>query len=321
MACSLWRLGNFWTALLLTLSVLFYFDVFLSVAHVTNMARHVKTLSQQGLPASSANGSPPSSDPKASLAAKMLENNVDLADRCVMFSWICVLTWTTLVLIYFGGVLRLYSVVVEEVAFSILDVASKAMYASSLGYSHVKFGYNSEMFTAHLLYIERKATMQRRRFLRYVMHEVRVPLNTVHLGIETIALKVAEDLVKQEEEEEYALSTLIKQTQLGISTMSATLDDALSFAAIEEGRFDLQTAAFEVVAVLSQAFKAFEAAAADKGVKLVVTANSDIPSWLIGDGRRLSSVVQNFASNAIKFSPAGSTTTLKIVANRSRARA
>ena len=47
------------------------------------------------------------------------------------------------------------------------------------------------------------------------MHEVRVPLNTVHLGIETLALQL-EDQVNDEED---PIVDLIKQTQLGISTM------------------------------------------------------------------------------------------------------
>ena len=40
-----------------------------------------------------------------------------------------------------------------------------------------------------------------------------------------------------------------------------------------------------------------------KKLKLVCEVNKDVPEFLIGDGRRIASVVSNLVSNAIKFSP------------------
>ena len=44
----------------------------------------------------------------------------------------------------------------------------------------------------------------------------------------------------------------------------------------------------------------------------MIDVAESLPCRLVGDGRRLCSVVQNFASNAIKFSRAGSTVTLRM---------
>lgn len=90
--------------------------------------------------------------------------------------------------------------------------------------------------------------------------------------------------------------------------MSETLDDALSFAAIEEGRFEIDRESFDVREVFGKAVNLFEIPASEKNLALNLTIAKGVPALLVGDGRRLASVIHNFISNAIKFSQDASIT-------------
>tara|TARA_B110000971_G_scaffold189388_1_gene199717 strand:- start:59 stop:415 length:357 start_codon:yes stop_codon:yes gene_type:complete len=70
------------------------------------------------------------------------------------------------------------------------------------------------------------------------MHEVRVPLNTVHLGVEALAQIPEHSTVGDSSPSNHPQNEAICEIRHAVKTMSNTLDDALSFAAVEEGQFD-----------------------------------------------------------------------------------
>ncbi|EGB02893.1 hypothetical protein AURANDRAFT_26825, partial [Aureococcus anophagefferens] len=140
-----------------------------------------------------------------------------------------------------------------------------------------------------LLQFEVEATTQRRRFLRYVMHEVRVPLNAVRLGVRAIS-----DYIQE----------VVEVVEASISCMSETLDDVLSFASIEEGRFTLHRKPFAVRDLVDQAVATHAPSARERGVALVTRVDDRLlDAWFDGDARRLGACVSNFVSNALKFTP------------------
>ncbi|KAJ1458261.1 hypothetical protein M885DRAFT_96678 [Pelagophyceae sp. CCMP2097] len=235
---------------------------------------------------------------------------LERSERRVSLCFSCSVTWSLFALVYVGGALRLYSERVEMTALDILDVMSKALYAAALGKSHLE-SMSPAKTLERLLSLERFATDQRRAFLRYVMHEVRVPLNTVHLGIHAIHVEL--QTAAEHRLPAPVLATLtdveaiLGEVKQSVTVMSATLDDVLSFAAIEEGRMDLNWAPFCPSKTFRAALDMFAGAAAAKGITLVLEADPAHADFLRGDGRKLAAVVHNFVSNAIKFSATGTT--------------
>lgn len=97
--------------------------------------------------------------------------------------------------------------------------------------------------------------------------------------------------------------------------MLALISDLLDFAAIEEGRLVLDALPIQVGAWLAQSLSGMRLLAARKGIAVEVSVAADVGSAVV-DPRRLDQVLANLFSNALKFSPAGTTVTVRVARNR-----
>lgn len=94
--------------------------------------------------------------------------------------------------------------------------------------------------------------------------------------------------------------------------MSDTLDDILSLQKIEEGKFELEMKPMSVRVILSKLHSVFKCGLSAKKAFLEIAISSRVPAIMMGDACRLEHVIANLVSNAIKFSPSGSTITVKV---------
>ncbi|MEO5374418.1 MAG: ATP-binding protein [Alphaproteobacteria bacterium] len=129
-------------------------------------------------------------------------------------------------------------------------------------------------------------------FIANVSHELRTPLSALVGFIETLQGTARDD----PEARERFLPIMHDQTL----RMARLVSDLLSLSRIEldehtqpEGRVDLARIAADVAA-------AFEIKAREKGVRLVVTADADLPP-AAGDADQLTQVMTNLVDNAIKY--------------------
>ena len=144
-----------------------------------------------------------------------------------------------------------------------------------------------------LLLAEISANDSRREFLRYVFHEVRVPLNSLMLGLDVISQNVLNDSGND--------AVLIMKESANF--MADTLDGVLSMHQIEEGKMELSCIPFSVRPMLERAVATVQGSANTKCITVTVDISDDIPRAVIGDKFRLEHVVANLLSNAIKFTP------------------
>lgn len=84
---------------------------------------------------------------------------------------------------------------------------------------------------------KKKAEESRLMFLRYVFHEVRVPLNSVALG-----LQLLQDSSSNFSEEDRETISLMREAT---GFMAETLNDVLSLQKIEEGMLELELKPFQ----------------------------------------------------------------------------
>lgn len=148
--------------------------------------------------------------------------------------------------------------------------------------------------------------------------QVRVPLNAVKLGL----AYVTDTLSRHEREQESGIDAedtdvedVLRIMDSSIDVMSETLNDVLSFAAIEEGRLSLNCDCFNVTHMLEKTVAAHRSSAKDKNVALELVVDSALSQLrLYADHRRLGGCVSNFISNAIKFSKDGIDATVNVVA-------
>ena len=144
----------------------------------------------------------------------------------------------------------------------------------------------------------RKANNSRRAFLKYVFHEVRVPLNSICMGLQL--LQESETIVDEDRE-------TVEMMKEATHFMSETLNDVLSIQKIEEGKLDLHFEPFNVSDVLNTVKLSLRNQITAKGVVLECTISASVPNGLNGDRFRVEHVLANLLSNAIKFSMEKST--------------
>jgi signal transduction histidine kinase len=80
----------------------------------------------------------------------------------------------------------------------------------------------------------------------------------------------------------------------------------LDISKLENGKLDLEHEPFRMEALAKQVVQMYAAKAKSKGVKLLFSFDQEIPEVLIGDENRLSQILLNLISNAIKFTDHGS---------------
>ncbi|MFZ2989403.1 CheR family methyltransferase, partial [Ideonella sp.] len=132
-------------------------------------------------------------------------------------------------------------------------------------------------------------------FLANMSHEIRTPMNAV-LGLSRMVLQgeLPADARQQ-------LSKVHEAAQ----ALTRILDDVLDFSKIEAGALRFEERAFALDQVLSGVRSLFSANAQEKNLLLTVEEPLGVPDLLVGDPFRLSQVLNNLVSNALKFTTQG----------------
>jgi signal transduction histidine kinase/ActR/RegA family two-component response regulator len=159
--------------------------------------------------------------------------------------------------------------------------------------------------------VEHQHEAARQEMYRFVFHELRVPLNSIILGLEQLE---AEHNACSEHAAATAIvpaggqgaspsaDTLHMMKQAG-GTMLNLLSDLLDVARTEAHAFAVVTQPFSLHNAVRDAVRSLDVCATSAHVQVTARSGDGVPDWVYGDERRLLQVLANFISNAIKFSP------------------
>ena len=151
----------------------------------------------------------------------------------------------------------------------------------------------------------KRATELKSRFLAYMSHEFRTPVN----AIRSIARLLSDRVDGPLTEEQAKQVDFIQSTATEFAEM---VDDLLDLAKIEAGRVDISPAWFEMVDLFSALRGMFKSVLINPGVTLVFEEPVGLPR-LYTDDRKLSQILRNFIANALKFTTQGE---VRVVAHR-----
>ncbi len=143
----------------------------------------------------------------------------------------------------------------------------------------------------------RKATELKSRFLAYMSHEFRTPISAIRSIARLLSDRVDGPLTPEQEKQVGFIDTTA--TELG-----ELVDDLLDLAKIEAGRVDISPAWFEMVDLFTALRGMFRPVLHNPSTALIFEEPEGLPK-LYTDDRKLSQILRNFVSNALKFTPHG----------------
>ncbi|MEX2363876.1 MAG: ATP-binding protein, partial [Balneolaceae bacterium] len=140
-----------------------------------------------------------------------------------------------------------------------------------------------------------KSTHAKSDFLATMSHEIRTPMNAI-LGMT--------HLLKQDSPRKDQLEP-INILDFSSKTLLSLIDDILDFSKIEAGKIEFEKIEFELDKLVSVIAETFKITAENKGIDLKIVVPQDTPNLLIGDPARLTQILNNLLSNALKFTEEG----------------
>ena len=136
------------------------------------------------------------------------------------------------------------------------------------------------------------------QFLANMSHEIRTPINGI-IGMNTMLLDELDD-GNIEDVRQYAVNiNSASQTLLSI------INDILDISKIESGKMELVMVEYEIFSVLNDCYNMTFSRAAEKGLAFEMDIDSNMPSVLYGDEIHIRQIINNFLSNAVKYTPSG----------------
>lgn len=143
----------------------------------------------------------------------------------------------------------------------------------------------------------KEASELKSRFLSYMSHEFRTPLGSIRSIARLLLDRLDGELTAEQEKQ-------VRFIQGAALELTEMVSDLLDLAKIEAGRISVSPGWFDMVDLFAALRGMFKPLLAHTAVTLVFEEAVDIPR-VYTDDKKLSQILRNFISNAIKFTTQG----------------
>ncbi len=140
-----------------------------------------------------------------------------------------------------------------------------------------------------------KATAAKSAFVANISHEIRTPMNAI-MGLTRMVLQ--SNLTLQQRD---YLSKLLSSA----SSLLDIINDVLDFSKIEAGKMSISTLDFNLSDILENMSTVTGTRLEDKHLDVAISVAPDVHDNLRGDPMRLTQILTNLMTNAVKFTPKG----------------
>ncbi|HWZ47045.1 MAG TPA: CheR family methyltransferase [Herbaspirillum sp.] len=148
------------------------------------------------------------------------------------------------------------------------------------------------------------ASRMREEFLAVLSHELKQPLNLIHLNAEWLKRM-------PESRDSAAIQRVAETIRAAVISQATIINDLLDLSRVSTGKLTLNKAPLDLVPVVARLVAMFSEEASSKGISLIYNAaEREIP--LLADVTRIEQIVWNLLSNAIKFTTGGGRVSLSL---------
>lgn len=187
----------------------------------------------------------------------------------------------------------------EFTYFYAFAIGIPVLFVIMLVFSVALFLLNRKIRTIEMLAEQsREQQVSKERFIHYIFHEIRVPFQTIKLGL--LNLKKSFDIDSKEYETWNAINNSIEHA-------SRILNDMLDIGKMENGKFTLQNQFTNILPSLNLMLSGYESIISNKNLEFNVNIHPNVSDTMFNcDIGRLSQCINNLLSNATKFTHKGS---------------
>ena len=140
-----------------------------------------------------------------------------------------------------------------------------------------------------------KLSKAKSEFVATMSHEIRTPINGV-LG----ALQLLESEVQSTESHR-----LLDIANHSASVLLHIINDILDFSKIEAGQMEIESIPFDLKQLCENCLQAQQKTAQQKQISLQLNWDYSLNAWQQGDPYRVTQIINNYLSNALKFTHQG----------------
>ena len=214
-----------------------------------------------------------------------------------------VVDWGTWVKVIDPALLQ-YMNAIQGISLVLLAMLSVALIDHNYSKLFEVLGQQKESLSESKKQLER-AQQYKDRFFATITHELRTPMNAI-VGIV--------NLIKFNSQHKFEINEyqeLTKSLEQSSNQLLTIINDLLDLSKLQENKLSINPADFDLREILYNAYNILKYLAQEKNIDYELNVASDLPKMVRGDGHRLTQVLVNILSNAVKFTKHG---TVKMVA-------
>ncbi len=141
------------------------------------------------------------------------------------------------------------------------------------------------------------------RFISTIAHEIRTPINAVRGLVSVLARDRKDPLTTRQRE-------TVERLEKSSTMLVRLVNDLLDLSRLQARKMLIKLQEFDAAEIIDSIHIALRQTAIDKGLSFTYEVNPGL-GRIMSDPTKVAQVITNFASNAIKFTPAGGAVTIR----------